>query len=343
MEKARSACKNPVQIFRLWYEGWPIGRFLDSQQRPTVGSLRIDGRNDMKRFLHMCGIALLAVGPVLGVVPYGPISTAQAQLGKPEGLYYKSWAIVIGIENYVVASPIQGTVNDAKQVAQAFRTLGFEEVIEIYDKDAVSRRLHQVLNDILPRKVGRMDRLVIFYAGHAGAAADFEGEDRSYLVPLDAQINNPAKAVTVEQLKEFTRRSASKHTLLIFDAPVFGWEVTASQELSLEGRLEPEAEMDRRAVQVISAAGKGESPARSNGKSLFVEVLLAGLAGAADMDKNGWLMASELGTYLLQQVQEVSKGKQHPTSMRIDGDGDTVLLEGRKAVTDADRTANTSP
>ncbi|HEX5647314.1 MAG TPA: caspase family protein, partial [Nitrospira sp.] len=225
----------------------------------------------------------------------------------------------------------------------AFRKLGFDEVVEMYDKDAVSRRLHQVLNDILPRKVGRMDRLVIFYAGHAGAAPDAEGEERSYLVPLDAQLNNPAKAVTVEQLKEFTRRSASKHTLLIFDAPVFGWEMTVAQPLSPEGRLEPEGEMDRRATQVISAAGKGESSSRSNGKSVFVQALLAGLAGAADMDKNGWLMASELGTYLMQQVQEDSKGTQHPASVRIDGDGDTVLVEGRKAVTQEDRATKTTP
>src|SRR5215208_6822314 len=90
---------------------------------------------------------------------FGPIPLAQAQLGKPETLYYKSWAIVIGIENYVLAPHIPGAIEDAKRVAQAFRQLGFDEVIEIYDKDATSRRLQQVLSDVLPRKVGRMDRL----------------------------------------------------------------------------------------------------------------------------------------------------------------------------------------
>jgi tetratricopeptide (TPR) repeat protein len=43
-------------------------------------------------------------------------------------------------------------------------------------------------------------------------------------------------------------------------------------------------------------------------------------------------MASELGTYLVQQVGAVSNGMQLPTSLRIDGDGDTVLVEGRKSV-----------
>ncbi len=285
----------------------------------------------MKRFLSIVGIAVLIVSHSSGVTPYGIFSTAHAQQGKPDGLYYKSWAIVIGIEGYVVAPPVRGAVNDAKQVAQAFRQLGFDEVVEIYEKDAVFRRLQQVLNDMLPRKIGRMDRLVIFYTGHAGSAQDADGEDRSYLVPADAQVNNAAKAVTVEHLKEFTRRSASKHTLLILDAPVFGWELTASPLLSLEGRFAPEAEMDRRAVQVISAARKGERSSRSDGKSLFVQALLAGLAGAADGNKNGWLTASELGDYLAQRVQADSQGLQHPTSLRIDGDGDTVLVEGLKA------------
>jgi tetratricopeptide (TPR) repeat protein len=279
----------------------------------------------MRPLLNILGITVFLVSSALGVSP------AEAQLGKPEGLYYKSWAIIIGIENYLLAPAIPGAVDDARKVAQAFRQLGFDEVVEIYDKDASFRRLHQVLSDMLPRKVGRMDRLVIFYVGHAGVTQDAEGKDLGYLVPLDAQINNVAKSVTVEHLKEFTRRSASKHTLLILDAPVRGWETTTSQPLSLEGRLAPEADTERRAVQVISAADKGELSARSGGKSLFVQTLLTGLAGAADQNKNGWLMASELGTYLTQQVAAASKGTQHPTSLRIDGDGDTVLVEGRKA------------
>jgi tetratricopeptide (TPR) repeat protein len=273
---------------------------------------------------------LLVVAQWFGASPHS-LSTTQAQLGKPEGLYYKSWAIIIGIENYVLAPPIPGAINDAKKVADAFRRLGFDEVVEVYDENASARRLHQLLNDMLPRKVGRMDRLVIFYVGHTGSMQDSDGQDRGYLVPIDAPINNAAKSVTVEQLKEFTRRSPSKHTLLILDAPIHGWETTIPQELTLEGRLNPESETDRRAVQVISAAGKGEVSVRSYNSSRFVQTLLKGLSGTADLDKNGWLMASELGTYLVQQVGAVSNGMQLPTSLRIDGDGDTVLVEGRKS------------
>ncbi len=259
------------------------------------------------------------------------LPSASAQLGKPEGLYYKSWAIVIGVENYLLAPKIPGAIEDAKAVAQAFRRLGFDEVVELYDKDASARRLQQTLSDFLPRKVGRHDRLVLYFVGHAGVTQDLAGDELGYLVPWDAQMGNVSKSVTFEQLKEFSRRSASKHTLFFLNAAARGGEGSTAQPLSLEGRLAPEDETERRAVQVLTAGDKGESLSQENGRSLFVQVLVNGLSGPADRNKNGWLMASEVGDYVKQQVLERSKGTQHPFFVQLEGDGDTVLIEGRKA------------
>ena len=272
---------------------------------------------------------LVPLAYVLVVILFPP--PASAQLGKPEGLYYKSWAVVIGVENYLLASKIPGAIEEAKAVAQAFRQLGFDEVIELYDKDASFRRMEQTLSDFLPRKVGRYDRLVLYFVGHAGVTQDVTGKELGYLVPWDAQIGNVSKSVTLEQLKEFSRRSASKHTLFLLNAAVRGWEVSSSQPLSLEGRLAPEDDTERRAVQVLTAGDKGESLSQENGKSLFVQVLVKGLRGMADRDKNGWLMASELGDYVKQQVLEQSKGAQHPLFVQLEGEGDAVLIEGRKS------------
>jgi tetratricopeptide (TPR) repeat protein len=256
---------------------------------------------------------------------------AHAQLGKPEGLYYKSWGVVIAIENYLLAPKIPGAIDDAKVVAQTLRKLGFEEVVELYDKDASSRRLQQTLVDFLPRKVGRQDRLVIYFAGHAGVTQSTSGKDLGYLVPWDAQPGNVSKAVTFEQLKEFSHRSASKHTLFLFDTAVRGWEVSAAQALSLEGRSAPEEDTEKRAVQVLTAADKGEAAGRAEEHSVFVQALVKALSGEADLDKNGWLMASELGRYVSQQVSDQTQNAQHPVFAQLEGDGDTIIIEGRKA------------
>src|SRR5690349_15399730 len=110
---------------------------------------------------------LLSIGGFWGNAP-----GVHAQIGKPEGLYYRSWAVVVGIENYLVAPKVPGAVDSAKVVSSTLRGMGFDEVIELHDKDASFKRLMQILNDYLPRKVGRQDRVVFFFAGHAGIVQD---------------------------------------------------------------------------------------------------------------------------------------------------------------------------
>jgi tetratricopeptide (TPR) repeat protein len=64
---------------------------------------------------------------------------------------------------------------------------------------------------------------------------------------------------------------------------------------------------------------------------VFVQTLIAALSGEADLDKNGWLMASELGRYVNRQVADQTKNAQHPVFTQLEGDGDTIMIEGRKA------------
>lgn len=269
-------------------------------------------------------VALCAAGTC------GSVTMVHAQVGKPEGLYYKSWAVVVGIENYLVAPKVPGAVESAHAVATALRGLGFDEVIELQDKEASSRHLLQILNDYLPRKVGRQDRVLFFFAGHAGITQDAQSKELGYLVPWDAQLNNSAKAITFDQLKEFSRRSASKHMLMLFDANIHGWEVTAPQPLSLEGRSSQEDEMEKRAIQVLTAAEKEETVGHVPGQSAFVTALVAGLSGAADLNKNGWIMASELAAQVKRDVEGATKGAQHPQFVQLEGDGDVILIEGQK-------------
>ena len=130
-----------------------------------------------------------------------------------------------------------------------------------------------------------------------------------------------SKSVTFEQLKEFSRRSASRHTLFFVNAAVRGWEVSTAQPLSLEGRLAPEDETERRAVQVLTAGDKGESLSQENGKSLFVKILVNGLSGVADRNKNGWLMASEVGDYVSSKFLNSRRAPSIPSLCSLKGKG----------------------
>ena len=67
------------------------------------------------RRMFVCLVAMCAAGTV------GILSIAHAQVGKPEGLYYKSWAVVVGVENYLVAPKVPGALESAHAVAAALR------------------------------------------------------------------------------------------------------------------------------------------------------------------------------------------------------------------------------
>ncbi len=276
----------------------------------------------------MAGLRGATLGLLLAVAAGAWPSGVSAQAGKPEGLYYKSWAIIIGIEEYLVAPKLPGTISDAKAVAKVLRELGFDEIIELYDKDASTRQLHHILKEYLPRKVGRQDRLVFYFAGHAGMTRDMDGKDLGYLVPWDSPLGNVRKALTLHQLKNLSSRIMSKHILFVLDTDVAGWEVTPAQQLSLEGRMAPEDFTEKRAVQVLTAAAPGEPVIRNEGRGLFVQTLLAGLQGASARDRNGHLRASQLAAYVSREVQDTSGNVQHPQFARLSGDGDMILREG---------------
>ena len=261
------------------------------------------------------GFVLLWLGGASTVTSVPP---GLAETGPSEVLYDKSRALIVGIEQYPQGRSIPGAVEEAKQVAQALHELGFEEIIELYNKEASARRLHQALTELFAKKVDRSGRVVVFFAGQTGNTRDGKGRDMGYLVPADAQANNVAKFLTVETIKEFSKRSPSKHALLIVDAPFRAWDAPAAKSVS------PAPDAEARAIQIIAAAGRDEKSGKQGTKTPFVQALLTGLSGAADLNQNGSLTASELGAYMKLQVEAVS--------VRIDGEGDTVLLQQRKSV-----------
>ena len=68
------------------------------------------------------------------------------------------------------------------------------------------------------------------------------------------------------------------------------------------------------------------------GKSLFVQILVNGLSGGADRNKNGWLMASEVGDVCRSnRFWNSRRAPSIPLFVQLEGEGDTVLIEGRKA------------
>jgi tetratricopeptide (TPR) repeat protein len=137
----------------------------------------------------------------------------SAQNVRKEAATGRRIALVIGMTAYANVPPLRNPASDARAVADAFRRLGFAEVIE--REDLTRAGLEEVLKDF-GDKAGEADWAVIYYAGHG---VEMNGEN--YLVPVDAKLARPDhiedETVTVRRVLS-KAEAARKLRMVILDA-----------------------------------------------------------------------------------------------------------------------------
>ncbi len=250
----------------------------------------------------------------------------------PVARYYeKSWAVAIGINQYEYWPGLEYAVNDANSVAAKFRDLGFDEVIQVMDKQATRERILNLLGTELPKRVGKEDRVVIFFAGHGQTEELANGRQKGYLIPVDGSVTDYfTTAISMEQVREFSERITAKHIYYVMDACYSGLGFTRAMGVNpnLPGYLDKVTRL--RSVQMITAGGKGEQVIEKGGHGLFTQYLLRALDGEADMDADGVVTATELGGFLRPRVSMASDNRQTPQYGRLDGEGEVVFLPSAK-------------
>ncbi len=260
------------------------------------------------------------------VVKTGGASGGTAGL-QPGSFYRKSWAVVIGINTYDLWPPLEYAVSDARAVAKTLRALGFDEVIEILDKEATRERILTELGSKLPKSAGPEDRVLIFFAGHGQTESLPDGKEQGYIIPVDGDISNYfTTAISMQQVREISERIPAKHILYVMDACYSGqgFNRAFGVEPSVNGYLQKITAM--RSVQMITAGGKKEQVVERAGHGLFTRYFLQGLEGEADRDNDKVVTASELGAYLMPQVSRASGNLQTPQYGRLDGEGEVVFM-----------------
>lgn len=128
-------------------------------------------------------------------------------------------ALVVGNSSYR-ASPLKNPSNDATDIANFLRSVGFE-VIEQHDADLNSFRS---LADRFVERVPRYDVALFFYSGHG-----IEINGHNYLVPVDADIKKeeeiPRQAINATDLLRKIEMKRKGINIFIVDAcrntPIF--------------------------------------------------------------------------------------------------------------------------
>ena len=251
----------------------------------------------------------------------------------------KSWAVVIGIQNYEKAAEVPFAVADARAVADLLTRQGFH-VTALYNEAATRPAIEQMLGETLRNQVGERDRVVLFFAGHTDTRT-VAGGNRGFLLPVEGDEGAVVQeAIPVEHLQTLVDALPARQVLVLVDANLGGIEGRLLHNpRQVPGQTVTVLASDRGRHMIVAAEPEQEAlQAKEWGHSIFTYYLLDGLGKArADLDRDGLVTASELYGYLDRHVAVAARvlGRvQRPQMWALsDGKGEVLFMPDPQADT----------
>ena len=239
--------------------------------------------------------------------------------------YENSWAVVVGINAYEHASPLDSACNDAKVFADTLTArFGFSvgNVSVLLDKSATLRGVQSAIHG-LTRNVGEDDRVVFFYAGHGLTVPAHGGRNAGFLVPVDGRPDDTATLLPWDDLVNTSRIIPAKHMLFVMDACYGG--LIGMRALQPGSRRFARDMLSRYSRQFLTA-GKADEPVADcggprKGHSVFTGHLLDALDGGLN-PPDGLVSANSVMAYVYDRVSKDPHSKQAPHYGFLAGDGD---------------------
>ncbi|MCL2830328.1 MAG: polysaccharide deacetylase family protein [Betaproteobacteria bacterium] len=255
--------------------------------------------------------------------------------------YEKSWAIVIGVDDYANWPKLEYASRDAQAVADTLTgQFGFpsSQVIVLKNREATRNNILAAFHDRLAEgRTQKNDRVFVFFAGHGATRRLASGRDLGYIIPVDSDPREfAADAIAMTDIQNISESMQAKHVLFVMDACYSGLGLTRGGSSSSSFLRE---NARRTARQMLTAGGADQQVADSgpNGHSVFTWVLLQALSGKGDLNGDGLITGTELAAYLAPAVSAVSQ--QTPAFGSLPGSqgGEFVLqLPGNQEFLNAD-------
>jgi uncharacterized caspase-like protein len=225
--------------------------------------------------------------------------------------YEKSWAIVIGIDDYQHWPKLEYASRDAQAIADTLTgQLGFpsSQVIVLKDGQATRNNILAAFHDRLADEhTQKNDRVFVFFAGHGATRKLASGRDLGYIIPVDSQPDEFATdAIAMTDVQNIAESMQAKHVLFVMDACYSGLGLTRGGPSSSSFLRENARRIGR---QMLTAGGADQQVADGgpNGHSVFTWVLLQALSGKADLNGDGLITGTELAAYVAPAVSAISQ------------------------------------
>ena len=226
--------------------------------------------------------------------------------------YEKSWAIVIGIDDYAKWPKLEYASHDAQAIADTLTgQFGFpsSQVIVLKDREATRNNILAAFHDRLADdRTQKNDRVFVFFAGHGATRQLASGRELGYIIPVDSDPQEfTTDAIAMTDIQNIAESMQAKHVLFVMDACYSGLGLTRGGPPSSSSFLRENARRIGR--QMLTAGGADQQVADSgpNGHSVFTWVLLQALSGKADLNGDGLITGTELAAYVAPAVSAVSQ------------------------------------
>ncbi len=227
----------------------------------------------------------------------------------------QQWAILIGVERYEKASPLQYTVNDVKRLTDTLMNragLSRGHVLEITDdrtemafrprKEGLMAKLQEWL-----AKPGEHDSVIVYFSGHG-----FRDEaGKLYLAPVECDPIDPTQSgIAVEWFREQLANCKAGSKLLILDACHAGSEKGEQPRSVSSSDIGAQFDQLDRVVTIASCKASEKSQIwAAKEQSLFSYWLNEGLRGHADQDANGAVDIDELYKFVERRVRRTAENR----------------------------------
>jgi WD40 repeat protein len=312
---------------RVWVNGVPV----EVEATPGSVTVALSGGDN---FIEVAALHAGQLGPRRGV------HVTRTTPGTP-----RTFVVAMGVSDYGGDADLPLATTDAAEVAAWFEARGAEVELMRNDIDLERARAHLA-------RAGVDDIAVVFVAGHGLLAAD---GTFVWATGADA-LADASKGVGYAQLDALLQATPARKRLLLMDSCHAGPKAIVPPIRSERVRALPVAlprsaplvqsvaptrqrtldflfgQLERGTGAVVIGASAATGVAYESkrwGNGVFTFAVLSGLeSGAADLDGDGAVQATELSAYVAGQVVRLTDGAQQPMlrANNAIGDFDVVTL-----------------
>ncbi|MGN0724512.1 MAG: caspase family protein [Treponema sp.] len=225
------------------------------------------------------------------------------------------YVLAVGINKYNdIAFRLNYAVPDATSIASFFEKSpgGLYQSVNVstvIDGDVTAAGISKAF-DSLKNKVSADDVFVFYLSGHG---TTYKGDGDYYFLPVDFRWKNEESIRLNGLSKSFITENLSKikaqKTLIMLDTCNSGAFVSAATR-GIEEKMAIDRLSRATGQAIISASSNDQSAMEGfEGHGIFTYVLLEGLSGKADSNRDGYISLIELSSYVEEKVPEYSFNK----------------------------------